>query len=106
MIRSKWMTTVALLSMSTAALADGTYEFDSISNLNHNGTSVTGIVVNDTVPTTLALTTTQTQCFSWLELMMKKPGKFTLTVSVVTTQPFPTLPPETKIVSCDLTRKP
>lgn len=107
MIRSKWMATMALLSMSTVALADGTYQFDSISNLNENGSTVTGILVNDTVPTTLALDGgTQAQCFSWLQLMMKRPGKFTLTVSVVTSGAFPTMPGTTKIASCNLTRNP
>lgn len=103
MMKAKWAAAAALLSMSAGAFAAGTYEFDSVTNLTHNGSSVTGVLVNDTVPTVVALgyATTGT-CFEWLQLMMKMPGKFTLTI-VVTASGFPAYD---SVTSCNLTAKP
>ena len=104
MSKSKWVAAAALLVTSTGALADGTYEFDSITALRNDGTSVTGVLVNDTVPTTLTLTHNgYRECGDWLELMMKQPGIFTLKVTVMsTTGQYPS----TWIDVCTLTTKP
>jgi hypothetical protein len=104
MMRNKWMAAAALLATTTGALGD-TYEFDSITNLSHSGSGFTGVLVNDTVPTTLTLSSTNAQCFSWLQLMMTDRGVFTLTVDVTVTTGGP-LPPGAFLNSCRLNVKP
>jgi len=103
----KWVAAVALLAISSSALAtEVDYEFDSITNLAHNGYVVVGVLVNDTAPTTLTLNgVNYPQCLSWLELMMTDPGKFTLAVTV-TTIGGPIPPVSINLTRCQLNAKP
>ena len=104
MSKSKWLAAAALLVTSTGAMADGTYQFDSITSLT-DSSSIVGVLVNDTAPTTLTLSANGANyCIAWLELMMKQPGMFTLTTTVVTSAtPSGT---NTRITTCTLTAKP
>ncbi|WP_153067098.1 hypothetical protein [Steroidobacter cummioxidans] len=104
MMRKKWVAAAALLAMSAGALADGTYEFDSVTNLTHSGNSITGVLVNDTVPTTLTLPL-QSQCFSWMQLMMTNPGAFTLTLTIASSSGGGG-PPPPPTLNCQLNAKP
>ncbi|WP_129781008.1 hypothetical protein [Peristeroidobacter soli] len=106
MMSRKTGAAAALLTMSTAAFAaDTVYEFDTVTNLKSDGTVVTGVLVNDTVPTTLTLTSSAGgQCWDWLQLLLKRPGKFTLTTTVTSTTGGP--PSFTLISSCILNTKP
>lgn len=106
MSKKKWVAAAVLSVMSTGAFADATYEFDSITHLKSDASTVTGVLVNGTAPTTLTLASTYggTTCFNWLELMMKQPGTFTLTLNVSTSNAGQ--PPYDYIASCSLTAKP
>jgi hypothetical protein len=86
MTSMKWMVAAALFAMSAGALADGTYEFDSVTSLKSDGAGFTGVLVNDTAPTTITLSSggASGQCFDWLQLMMTQPGTLTVTVTVTT----------------------
>jgi hypothetical protein len=111
MMSKKWMAAVALLTMSTGALAtDGTYEFDSITSLTQAVNEFTGVLVGDTVPTTVTMnygSAYGTKCLSWIELMMTDPGKFTLTFTLVSAgSGTPMSPWRTEFSACRLTAKP
>ncbi|MFC4309872.1 hypothetical protein ACFPN2_12340 [Steroidobacter flavus] len=111
MMSKKWMAAVALLTMSTGALAqDGTFEFDSITSLTRAANAFTGVLVGDTVPTTVTMNYGSLfgdKCFSWMELMMTEPGKFTLTITLVSGGSGTTGSPwHTDLTLCRLTAKP
>jgi hypothetical protein len=106
MMMKRWMAAAVLFAMSAGALADGTYEFDTITNVSINGASFSGVLVNDTVPTTLSVTTTPDRCFSWMQLMMTHPGTLTLSVTLYTYPPSGGFPASTVVSTCQLSAKP
>jgi hypothetical protein len=84
-----------------------TYVFGSVTGIQYGtGITITGILANDTVPTTYALPSAQSYCAqnisSFLSTMISNPGTYTLTL-VVTDGADPTGPPAS-ISSCRLDR--
>ena len=106
MMMKRWMVAAALFAMSAGAHADD-YTFDSITELSVSGSPFTGVLVNDTVPTTLSvnMNTTAEKCFSWMQLMMTHPGMFTLTVSLTINPPSGGFPGSTVVSTCRLSAK-
>jgi hypothetical protein len=105
MMMKRWMAAAALFAMSAGALADGTYEFDSITEVSINGAEFSGVLVNDTVPTTITVQSTHERCFSWMQLMLTNPGTLTLTVTVYTAPPSMGFPAATNVTNCRLKAK-
>lgn len=105
MMMKRWMAAAALFAMSASAFADGTYVFDSITEVSINGAEFSGVLVNDTVPTTITVQATHEKCFNWMQLMLTNPGTLTLTVTVYTSPPSMGLPGSTNVTNCRLKAK-
>ena len=91
MIRPSRMLIAGVLAMVSLGVraTETTYVFDSVSSLEHrqsqsslSGIYFTGILVNDTTSTTLAVAPAVTdlanRCWDHLQLMMTQPGVYTL----------------------------
>ena len=98
-----------VLSMSSAlsaqTVAAGTYVFGSVTGIQYatGGTTITGVLANDTAPTTYALPAASSYCSDnlsgFLSTMISNPGTYTLTL-VVTNSGVPGAP--ASITSCSL----
>jgi len=121
MIGNKYILAAALACAPLAAHADETvYTFDSVTaveNTSIDGLArITGILANDTVPTTAQLPWSSssvmlTSCQSMISRMMSDPGVYLLTLGteIVTSTSFPGGPPPTTTLylrRCKLERKP
>lgn len=106
MMMKKCAAAAALLAISAGALADGTYEFDRITKLSLNGRNFTGVLVNDTVPTSLSVDSASSECAKWMQLVMTYPENFTLTVVVATTPAQDGFPALSRVSNCELNAKP
>lgn len=85
MIGNKYILGAVLAAAPLAALAQtiSVYTFDSISSIDYRDpAAITGILVNETTPTTLILPPgNSAQCPRFFELMLTEPGKYILTVA-------------------------
>jgi hypothetical protein len=73
-----------LLAASTASAVDTAYTFTSLTEIvEQNGTSitVTGVLANDTVPSTVLLYTPTERCSGFMETLLKNPGAYILKVT-------------------------
>lgn len=107
----------ALLFASVAAHAvDDTYEFESLSRVEHvsGNTNLTGVIVGSTSPTELVVppatsSTVFDRCPKYYDLMVERPGDFTLSVTIRTvTETGPGGFPFTSVslLKCSITRNP
>jgi hypothetical protein len=96
-----------------AQAVEVSYTFDSISAIKQRGnnTSITGILINDSVPTTVSLPTGSTavpneRCDRLYVLMLDQPGKYTLTVTKDIPTPTGGPPMPESLLGCTLEAKP
>jgi hypothetical protein len=94
-----------------AQAAETSYTFDNVTGIEHRGSEVrlTGVLVNDTLPSTVALPSFgggghYDRCARAFESTLSLPGMYNLTV-VVDTLPPPS-PTPVVFVRCSLTLKP
>jgi hypothetical protein len=108
-----------LLLASVAAHAEDTlttYVFDSITAIRHArsaGITITGVLANDTVPTSLSTDSAigdgvGAQCAKYYELMLLHPGTYALSLVIKTTSDgFPPPPvPYSYLFTCSIAVKP
>ena len=92
MIRSKRVLAMAglLLASSTAMAVDTTYTFTSVTKLESRSADVllTGVLVNDTVPSTATIPSPNQLCSGYMDTVLKNPGAYVLSITTNFTQ-FP-----------------
>ncbi len=111
MNKAKFVTGALLLASSFGALAsDVIYNFDSVSKIGYTdgtGTQLTGVLVNDTVPSTVTSSYGATRCDSLAADMLKNPGVYILSVTIRETAPqFPGAQWQYSLINCNLELKP
>lgn len=111
MNKVKFVTGALLLASSFGALAnDVVYNFESVSKIGYIGntnTQFTGVLVNDTVPSTVSGGSSFDRCDALTREMIKSPGVYNLSITVRETEPaFPGGPWQYSLIACSLELKP
>jgi hypothetical protein len=73
-----------LLAASTASAVDTTYTFASVTKIESRISSeiyLTGVLANDTVPSTVNLPSPNTLCTGYMETVLKNPGVYLLGIT-------------------------
>lgn len=86
MIRSKHALAMAalLLVASTAAAVETTYTFTSVTKIEWTYTSeilLTGVLANDTVPSTATIPSPNQLCTGHMDTLLKNPGGYILKIT-------------------------
>lgn len=87
----------AILGTTSVTANADVFTFDTVSQFNMrvnggNGPSrITGVLRNTTTPTTLEYASLASQCIPLLLTMTEKPGRYYLTVELITGYPLPNM---------------